>query len=192
MVLASASETDIQELFALIPPACARVARVLPNQRARFTDEEVKAAVERGVGQCVNLGAGLDSFAWRRPDLMADIDLYEVDHPATQEWKRQRMEIAGLSRPSNLHFVPMDFAAGQSLRVGMMEAGFDPRRPSIWSWMGVVVYLQEDAIETTLREVADLAASGSRLLASYTVTQDLMDADSRVRRSCQGSVRREW
>lgn len=179
MALADASESDIQDLFALIPPACARVARVLPNQRARFADEEVQSAVWRGVDQYVILGAGLDSFAWRRTDLMDDIDLFEVDHPATQAWKKQRVDIAGLTRPTNLHFVGMDFSADESLSLGMTKAGFDPQRPSIWAWMGVVVYLHTDAVESTLRAVADLAAPGSRLLASYTVTPDLMDSDSR-------------
>lgn len=178
MVLADASEEDIENLFALIPRACARVARVLPNQRARFAEEEVERAVQRGVEQYVILGAGLDSFAWRRADLMTEIQLFEVDHPATQEWKRQRMTIAGLRRPANLHFVAMDFEIDE-LQAGMMEAGFDRGLPSIWSWMGVVVYLEVGSIESTLRAAAALAASGSRMLASYTVTNDLMDSDSR-------------
>ena len=178
MVLADASETDIQDLFALIPEGCARVARVLPNQRARFSEEEVERAVYRGIKQYVILGAGLDSFAWRRTDLMTKIELFEVDHPNTQEWKRQRMRTAGLIPPANLHFVPIDFEKHE-LQAQMMEAGFDRDAPSIWSWMGVIVYLEVGSIESTLRAVADLAASGSRMLASYTVTSDLMDSDSR-------------
>jgi methyltransferase (TIGR00027 family) len=179
MVLSDASESDIRDLFALIPAPCARVARVLPNQRARFADEEVEAAVRRGVRQYVILGAGLDSFAWRRTDLMADIELFEVDHPATQAWKKQRIDAAGLTMPTNIQFIDTDFSGSESLSLRMAEAGFDSERPSIWSWMGVVVYLRADAVESTLRDVAALAAPGSRLLASYTVTPDLMDADSR-------------
>jgi methyltransferase (TIGR00027 family) len=179
VVLADASEADIADLFALIPAACARVARVLPNQRARFSDDEVASGVRRGVEQYVILGAGLDSFAWRRTDLMADLELFEVDHPATQEWKQQRIDIAGLNLPTHLHFVAMDFSASESLPLRMTEAGFDPQRASIWSWMGVVVYLQIDMVESMLRDMARLAAPGSRLLVSYTVTPDLMDSDSR-------------
>jgi methyltransferase (TIGR00027 family) len=179
MVLANASESDIRDLFAVIPEACARVARVLPNQRARFTDEEVESAVRRGVGQYIILGAGLDSFALRRPDLMTSIEVFEVDHPATQEWKRQRINEADLNLPANLHFVGMDFSTNDGLALRMTEAGFDPQRSSIWSWMGVVVYLHPEAVESTLCEVAELSAPGSRLLASYTVTPDLMDSDSR-------------
>ncbi len=178
LVLADASEGDIADLFALIPPACARVARVLPNQRARFAEEEVGRAVQRGIGQYVILGAGLDSFAWRRAELMTGIELFEVDHPATQEWKRQRMSVAGLRPPATLHFVAMDFET-DDLRPRMMEAGFDPDLPSIWSWLGVVVYLEVGSIESTLRAAADLSAPGSRMLVSFTVTDDLMDPDSR-------------
>jgi methyltransferase (TIGR00027 family) len=178
MVLADASEKDIENLFALIPRASARIARVLPNQRARFVEEEVDRAVHRGIRQYVILGAGLDSFAWRRRDLMTDIELYEVDHPATQGWKQRRMRVANLAHPANLHFVGMDFQIDE-LKVAMTEAGFDKELPSVWSLMGVVVYLDVDSIESTLRAAADLGASGSRLLASYTVTSELMDADSR-------------
>jgi methyltransferase (TIGR00027 family) len=179
MVLANASESDVRDLFALIPTACARVARVLPNQRARFTDEEVESALRRGVDQYVLLGAGLDSFAWRRPDLMIEVKVFEVDHPATQEWKKRRIAEADMTTPTNLRFVGVDFSVSEGLSLGMTDAGFDPQRASIWSWMGVIVYLSTGAVESTLREVANLAAPGSRLVASYTVTPDLMDSDSR-------------
>jgi methyltransferase (TIGR00027 family) len=179
VVLADASEGDIRDLFALIPTACARVARVLPNQRARFVDEEVESAVRRGVGQYVILGAGLDSFAWRRPDLMTEIELFEVDRPSTQGWKQQRMSMADLTHPANLHFVGLEFSVSEGLSIEMTEADFDPQRPSIWSWMGVIVYLHAEVVESTLRHIAHLAVPGSRLLASYTVTPDLMDSDSR-------------
>jgi methyltransferase (TIGR00027 family) len=179
MALSDASEEEIRAIFDLIPSACARVARVLPNQRARFVDEEVERAAGEGITQYVNLGAGLDSFAWRRPDLMTAVELFEVDHPATQEWKRKRMWEAGLSHPTNLHFVGMDFEAQQQLAVGLRQAGFDSSQSSIWSWMGVAVYLGPEAITSVLRDTAQLAGSGSRFLASYTVVPDLMDQDSR-------------
>ena len=179
MVLADASEEEIRALFDLIPLDCARVARVLPNQRARFVDEQVEQAVREGITQYVILGAGLDSFAWRRTDLMTSIELFEVDHPMTQEWKRQKLSDAGLPHPSNVRFVGMDFETQRDLSVGMSQAGFDPNRPSIWSWVGVAVYLGVDAITATLRDTAEMAATGSRLVASYTVTRDLMDQASR-------------
>ncbi len=179
LVLAGATEGDVRQLFAAIPVACAQVARVLPVQRARYVDEEVGRAVSRGVDQYVLLGAGLDSFAWRHPDLMDEIDLFEVDHPATQAWKRERLEAAGLSCPPRAHFIAADLAAGADLSERLGTATFDPSRASIWSWLGVVVYLDIEAVASTLREIAELAAPGSRLIVSYTVTPDLMDPGSR-------------
>jgi methyltransferase (TIGR00027 family) len=179
LLLADATEGDVRDLFAVIPVACARVARVLPVQRARYVDEEVGLAVSRGVDQYVLLGAGLDSFAWRRPDLMAEIDLFEVDHPATQAWKQRRLEAAGLARPPRAHFIGSDLAAGEDLSERLGAVAFDPRRASIWSWLGVIVYLEVEAIASTMSEIAELSAPGSRLIASYTVTPDLMDPESR-------------
>jgi len=179
LVLADATEGDVCDLFAAIPDACARVARVLPAQRARYVDEEVGRAVGRGIDQYVLLGAGLDSFAWRRPDLMDEIDLFEVDHPATQTWKRKRLEAAGLSWPARASIVAADLAAGEDLAEGLDAVSFDPGRASIWSWLGVVVYLDVDAVASTLKEIEELAAPGSRLIVSYTVTPDLMDPGSR-------------
>ncbi len=179
LALADATEADVRNLFAVIPASCARVARVLPVQRARYIDEEVGRAVSRGIDQYVLLGAGLDSFAWRRPDLMAGLDLFEVDHPATQTWKRRRLEALGLSLPPRAHFVGTDLAAGEYLSEGLGAATFDSRRPSVWSWLGVVVYLEVGTIAATMSEIAELSAPGSRLVASYTVTPDLMDPGSR-------------
>jgi methyltransferase (TIGR00027 family) len=179
LALADATEADVRDLFAVIPAACARVARILPVQRARYMDEEVGRAVDRGVEQYVLLGAGLDSFAWRRPDLMARLDLFEVDHPATQTWKHRRLEALGLSLPPRTHFIGTDLAAGEDLSEGLGAATFDPRRSSVWSWLGVVLYLELGAIAATMREIAELSAPGTRLIVSYTVTSDLMDAGSR-------------
>jgi methyltransferase (TIGR00027 family) len=179
LALAGVSEAEVRDLFTAIPEATARVARVLPNQRARFVDEEVETAVHRGVDQFVIMGAGLDSFAWRRTDLMPVIDLFEVDHPMTQGWKQERLAAVGLEVPSNLHFVGVDFATAGGFSEELTSAGFNPSQPSVWSWLGVVVYLSIEAVESTLRTMSELAAPGSRLLASYTVPRGLMDSDSR-------------
>ena len=178
LALAGVSAAEVADLFAAIPGGCANVARVLPSQRARFVDEEVERAVHRGVDQYVVLGAGLDSFAWRRSDLTTRLDVYEVDHPATQEWKRARVDDAGLGWPPRLHAAAVDFALGDGFAQPLVDAGFDPTRPSIWSWLGVVVYLPLEAVGAGLRSVGSLAAPGSRLITSYTVPRELMDADA--------------
>jgi methyltransferase (TIGR00027 family) len=179
LALAGSSESEVRELFSAIPPSCARVARLLPSQRARFADDEVERAVGRGVDQYVVLGAGLDSFAWRRTDLMAHLDVFEVDHPATQAAKLERLAAIDLAPPRQLYFAGVDFTAREGLSAGLADAGFDPGRPSIWSWLGVIVYLPLEAIESTLSSVAALSAPGSELVASYCVPRELMDPASR-------------
>jgi methyltransferase (TIGR00027 family) len=165
-------------LAATIPESCAHVARLFVCQRSRFVEEEVERAIGRGVDQYVDLGAGLSSFAWRRPDLMARLAMFEVDQPATQEWKRARLKVMGLGGPSGLHFVGADFMAADTLGVRLTATGFDPARASIWSMLGVIQYLPLAAVQSTLRAVACLAAPNSTLVASYGVPVNLMEPAS--------------
>jgi len=101
--------------------------------RARFAEDLVEQAVASGIRQYVILGAGLDSFAYRRADLLAQLRVFEVDHPATQAWKRRRLISLGIARPAGLVFAPVDFER-QTLRAGLEEAGFDFREPAVFSW----------------------------------------------------------
>jgi methyltransferase (TIGR00027 family) len=142
------------------------VVRLFVGQRSRFA-EVLERAVRGGVDQYVDLGAGLSSSAWRRPDLMAPLAVFEVDHPATQEWKRWRLTACGLACPPNLHFVGADFRAAGTLGKWLTAAGFDAARASVWSCLGVIQYLPLAAVQSTLGAVAGLAAPGSRLVASY-------------------------
>jgi methyltransferase (TIGR00027 family) len=177
--LAGLSEHDVKAfLEANGPESLGHVARLFQCQRSRFVEEQVAVAADRGVDQFVDLGAGLSSFAWRRPDLMSRLDLFEVDQPATQDWKLERIDAAGFSCPSNLHFAAVDFASEDDLASRLKAVGFEPERPSIWSWLGVILYLPVDAIRSTLTAVRELAASGSTLIASYGVPNSLMDPDS--------------
>jgi methyltransferase (TIGR00027 family) len=179
LALADRSAADVTEFLAAnAPDSCAHVVRLFVCQRSRFVEEEVQRAVGSGVDQYVDLGAGLNSFAWRRPELLARLALFEVDHPATQAWKRGRLAATGLACPPNLHFVGVDFRAAETLGARLTAAGFDPARASIWSWLGVIQYLPLAAVGSTLGAVAGLAAPGSRLVASYGVTEELMDPAS--------------
>jgi methyltransferase (TIGR00027 family) len=180
LALADCSAADVKDFLAAnAPDSCAHVVRLFACQRSRFAEEEVERAVGRGVDQYVDLGAGLNSFAWRRPDLMTRLAMFEVDHPATQEWKRGRLAATGLACPPNLHLAGVDFRAADTLGERLTATGFDPRRASIWSWLGVIQYLPLEAVESTLRAVAGLAAPGSKLVASYGVPDDLMEPASR-------------
>jgi len=144
--------------------------------RSRYTEDALAEAVARGVQQYVILGAGLDSFAWRRPSWAHDLRIFEVDHPATQQWKRNRL--GELDRPLNGApcFVGVDFER-TTLRSALTEAGFDASVPTFFSWLGVTQYLTPAAILDVLRYVAGSAA-GSEIVFEYTPPRSSMDAES--------------
>ncbi len=146
-------------------------ARAQVTCRSRYTEQVLSRAIDRGVTQYVILGAGLDSFACRS-DLAAKVRVFEVDHPATQDWKRGQMAASG-NAPDNLTFVPMDFTAG-SLGDGLGEAGFDGAAPAFVGWLGVTMYLTKGAIEATLTAAGGFAP-GSELVADYMLPGDLRD-----------------
>jgi methyltransferase (TIGR00027 family) len=147
-------------------------ARAQVTYRSRYTEDCLAGAAGRGVAQYVILGAGLDSFAYRSP-LASGVAVFEVDRPATQEWKRRRLAAAGVALPGNLAFVPSDFAGG-SLRRDLRAHGFDPGRPAVVSWLGVLMYLSGGAIGGVLAELGGLAP-GSELIADYMLPASLRD-----------------
>src|SRR5271167_3027992 len=125
-----------------------RAMRMFIAVRTRFAEDALAAAVERGVTQLVILGAGLDTYAYRTK-LGDRLRIFEVDHPATQAWKRQRLAEESIALPPALTFAPVDFER-QTLDDGLRAAGFDPTQPSFFTWLGTVVYLSEPAIDATL------------------------------------------
>ena len=138
--------------------------------RSRYAEDRLTPGT---FTQYVILGAGLDSFAWRRPDLLRSLRVFEVDHPASQEWKRQRIEELALPTSDQLVFAPIDFEV-QSLPDGLDAAGFDWTQPSVFSSLGLTMYLTIDAIEATLRTVAD-CPSGSAVVFDYFPTDPYLD-----------------
>src|SRR5580700_12019169 len=144
-----------------------RGMRLFIAARSRFAEESLAAAVARGVRQYVVLGAGLDTFAHRNPFAEQGLRVFEVDHPATQGWKRQRLAGAGLAPPASLTFAPVDFER-QTLADGLAAAGFDAAKPAVFAWLGVVVYLTRAAVIETLRFVASLPA-GTEVVFDYGV-----------------------
>lgn len=147
-------------------------ARAQVTCRSRYAEQAVADAVGRGVGQYVILGAGLDSFAYRS-SLAGRVAVFEVDHPATQEWKRQRLAECGLTAPRHTRLVPVDFET-HSLWSRLVSAGFDVTAPALVSWLGVTMYLTQDAIGAVLREFGQLA-SGTELILDYMLPADLRD-----------------
>jgi methyltransferase (TIGR00027 family) len=156
--------------------------------RARFIEDLVEA--RRGVSQYVILGAGLDTFAQRRPELASKLRIFEVDRPGPQEWKRQRLLELGYGIPDSLRFVPVDFESGASWWDRLLVAGFDAQRPAVVASTGVSMYLTRDAIADTLRQIATLA-SGSTLAMTFLLPVELADAEERpgYEMSIQGARR---
>ena len=142
--------------------------------RARFVEDLVIEQAGGGLGQYVILGAGLDSFAQRHPELGARLTVFEVDRPGPQQWKRRRLAELGLGLPDWLRFVPVDFEAGQSWRERLHEAGFDSARPAVVVSTGVSMYLTREANAVSLREVAALAA-GSILAMTFLLPLEMAD-----------------
>ena len=143
--------------------------------RARFIEDLVAAEALRGVAQYVILGAGLDTFAQRRPELASHLRVFEIDRPGPQAWKQQRLAELGFATPAWLRFVPVDFEAGGSWRAEPAAAGFDAHAPAVIASTGVSMYLTREANAATLREVAALAP-GSTLALSFLLPLDPNDA----------------
>jgi methyltransferase (TIGR00027 family) len=145
--------------------------------RARFIEDLVEAQAERGVGQYVILGAGLDTFAQRRADLGGSVQVFEVDQPLTSEWKRKRLAELGYARPGWLHFAPSNFE-GESWWEDLIAAGFDPSSPAVVASTGVTMYLTRDANAATLRRLAQLG-HGSTVAMSFLLPIELLAPEDR-------------
>jgi methyltransferase (TIGR00027 family) len=153
--------------------------------RARFIEDLVARQVERGVNQYVILGAGLDTFAQRRPELASRLKVFEIDRPGPQAWKRQRLTELGLRVPT---LVPVDFERGEAWFERLKASGFDAGRPAVVSSTGVSMYLTKQAITETLRHIASLA-SGSKLAMSFMLPIEMADPDVRpgIERAAAGA-----
>jgi methyltransferase (TIGR00027 family) len=142
--------------------------------RARFIEELVAEQAGRDVTQYVVLGAGLDTFAQRRPQIAARLRVFEVDQPGPQAWKRQRLIELGYGIPDWLKLVPVDFEASGSWWQQLAAAGFDPGQPAVVASAGVIMYLTKEATAATLRQLAGLAV-GSTLAMTFMLPTELLD-----------------
>ena len=142
-----------------------RGLRAFIAARSRFSEDVLAQAVADGVPQYVLLGAGLDTFAYRAAQTYPGLAVFEVDHPATQGWKRERLSDAGIAVPAALTFAPVNFER-ETLADGLTRAGFDKTKPALFAWLGVVPYLTHEAIMATLRFIAGLPR-GSAVIFDY-------------------------
>jgi methyltransferase (TIGR00027 family) len=159
-------------------PAATSLFRAGIVARARFVEDLVIEQASHGVVQYVILGAGLDSFAQRRPEIAFRLRVFEVDQPGPQAWKRQRLIELGFDIPDWLRLVPVDFEAGDDWWQGLARAGFDAEQPAVVASTGVSMYLTRDAIAATLRQVATLAP-GSTLVMTFLLPPELADPEVR-------------
>jgi methyltransferase (TIGR00027 family) len=146
--------------------------------RARFIEDLVAEQAAHGVTQYVILGAGLDTFVQRRPEIASRLTVFEVDQPGPQAWKRQRLVEHGYGIPDGLRFVPVDFEAGNSWWDEIKAAGFGAGKPAIVTSTGVSMYLTKEATQATLRQVACLAP-GSTFVMTFLMPFELADAEAR-------------
>ncbi len=138
--------------------------------RARYAEDILEQAVQQQqVQQYVILGAGMDTFALRRPDLLERLQVFEVDHPATQAHKRRRLLEISQEPPAQLHFVPVDFSR-ENLADALRRSAYDPQTPSFFSWLGVTYYLTRAAVFATLCALAEVAPAGSAVIFDYLDT----------------------
>jgi len=156
--------------------------------RARFVEDLVANQAANGVRQYVILGAGLDTFVQRRPELASRMRVFEIDQPGPQQWKRERLHELGFGIPSFLRLVPVDFEAGDEWWAQLSESGFESRKPAVVASAGVSMYLTRDAIMTTLRRVATLTP-GSTLVMSFMLPIEMLDSEVRfgVERAAEGA-----
>jgi methyltransferase (TIGR00027 family) len=145
--------------------------------RARIAEEALEASArQRGARQLVILGAGLDTVAYRSP-LASQLRIFEVDHPATQAWKRRRLDDAGIAVPDSLSYIPMDFER-DLLPERLGAAGLDPTIRTFFMWLGVVPYLSREAIEATLAMIGGLAG-GAEVVFDYRDPPETMTPERR-------------
>jgi methyltransferase (TIGR00027 family) len=166
------------ERAALCPDQATALAQYMHIQgapiavsRARYTEDTLEIAVNQGIQQYVILGAGMDIFVFRRPELVNHLQVFEIDHPTTQAMKRGRITKLGWQIPSPLHFVSADFTK-ENLVDALKHSTFDSTKPSFFSWLGVTYYLTREVVFATLHAIAEIAPSGSAIIFDY------MDADA--------------
>ncbi|MEM9174296.1 MAG: class I SAM-dependent methyltransferase [Myxococcota bacterium] len=171
--LLDAAGRDVIASYADEAPWILLENRIFLPLRARLVEDRLAEAYARGVRQYVILGAGLDSYAWRRPDDQDALRIYEIDHPATRQWKIDRLTELGWPVPRDLRMVPCDFET-RSATEALATTDFDPGLPTVVSWMGVIYYLERPTATAALAEIAALLAPGSELVFDFMLPWETM------------------
>jgi len=147
--------------------------------RARWNEASLEASLDDGIGQYVILGAGLDSFALRRPDLLDRLRVFELDHADTQGYKLGRLEQLGVAHNSRVAYVAVDFER-ETVDAALARSSFSPEMPSFFSWLGVVAYLTREDVMRTLRALRNCAAPGSLVAFDYPIPPERLAGEDRA------------
>lgn len=181
---ATASEPDTAVMVDAYLRGSAAFASVIT--RSRYAEDALHAAVSRGCTQYVLIGAGFDSYALRTPPQSAHVNIYEVDHPATQSLKRQRIRDCKLAVRDCVHFLAADLST-ESLSAVLDKSSLQSTKPAFFSWLGVTMYLTREANLESLRSIARSAATGSELVFTY-VDEEAFQSSERTKTALEKSV----
>ena len=151
-----------------------RPLRAHSVDRSRYSEDKLEKAIARGITQYVIIGAGYDSFALRRRDLSNSMRIFEMDHPATQKAKKQRLSELNVELPKNLELISVDFEK-ETVAEALKRSSYTREVPAFFSWLGTILYLTRDAVFKTLRSLLSLAAPGSEIVFDYIIPDTLMD-----------------
>jgi methyltransferase (TIGR00027 family) len=141
--------------------------------RSRYAEDRLEEAIVAGVKQYVILGAGLDSFAFRRGDLGPSLTVFELDHPATQRWKHEQLSAAGLGLPQNLVFVACNFER-ETAADALSRSSYSRDAPAFFSWLGTTFYLTRDALFETIESISSCAATGSEIVFDFAIPESCL------------------
>ncbi len=170
-LIGSGYERDMERAMHYV----ARDFRLYMSVRSRYAEDRLALQAAGGVGQYVILGAGLDTFAYRNP--FPSLRVFEVDFPATQEWKHGLLAEAGIAVPENVTYIPLDLEH-KSLAESLVEAGFSRAEPAFFSWLGVVPYLTLDAFRATIQTIGGLP-SGTAVSFDFAFPPETLSAKRR-------------
>ena len=172
-----ASEPAIRDTLDDVGAPDPKLLRYMFAMRSRFAEDRLAQAAARGVRQYVMVGAGLDTFPWRQPDFAKTMQIFAADHPASLAWTNGRLRQHGLSRPSNLTYVPVNL---EERRLGdqLLACGFESEAASFCSVLGVTQYLDREAVDALFAFAAALA-KGSEIVFSFAPPDDQIDAEGR-------------
>ncbi|MHB8694421.1 MAG: class I SAM-dependent methyltransferase [Solirubrobacteraceae bacterium] len=161
--------------------------------RTRYAEDALAAAITAGTRQIVIIGAGMDTLALRRPGFPSGVEVFEIDHPATQEFKLERLGDAGVSAPAGLHYLPADLNL-TGVDAVLDRSSFNPGRPAFFSWLGVTAYLTREANLNTFRAIASVGAPGSELVFNYLEQRifDSSDEEAQRVRAVFASLSEPW